>query len=144
MARYKQGLYNPKNPEKYIGDLKNINYRSGWELRFFQFADQNPNIIKWASEPFSIPYFHPIHQNTRQYWPDIYMEYKDRNGRAHKELIEIKPMKDAQRGKSRNPNQRLKEDVTYAINVAKWTSCKKWCDERKIKFRVVTENQLFK
>jgi hypothetical protein len=44
MAKWAQGQYTPKNPEKYIG--KHIpRYRSGWELRVMMFLDENKHIL---------------------------------------------------------------------------------------------------
>ena len=34
-GEYRSGKYEPKNPEKYIGDIHNIIYRSSWEYRFY-------------------------------------------------------------------------------------------------------------
>ena len=48
--KYKQGFYYPKNPNKYVGDVDNIVYRSSWELRVFKWMDDNPSVLEWASE----------------------------------------------------------------------------------------------
>ena len=58
-GRYKSGKFIPKNPEKYVGDINNIIYRSSWEGRFCQYCDINPNIIKWSSEPLEIRFWNP-------------------------------------------------------------------------------------
>jgi len=39
MANFAQGIFVPKNPEKYIGNHK-PKYRSGWEFTFMQFCDR--------------------------------------------------------------------------------------------------------
>lgn len=36
-GKYYQGKYKPKNPEKYVGDINNIIFRSSWERNFFFF-----------------------------------------------------------------------------------------------------------
>jgi len=59
-GEYKSGKYEPKNPEKYIGDVHNIIYRSSWELRFCIYCDNNDGIVKWSSEPVVIPYYNPL------------------------------------------------------------------------------------
>lgn len=144
MANYLQGKYKVKNRAKYLGDADNVVFRSSWEQKVFLFLDNNPNVLHWASEEIQIPYFHPIKQQVRQYWPDLFVEYKDRDGNKHKEVIEIKPLKDAKRGTSKNPNRRLVEDCTFAINASKWRSAVEWCKKRKLKFRVLTETEIFK
>lgn len=59
MANWAQGIFTPKNPEKYIG--KHLpKYRSGWELTFMTFCDSNKNVTNWASESMSIPYRSPL------------------------------------------------------------------------------------
>ena len=51
-----KGKYKPKYRSKYKGDPTKIIYRSLWERRFMVYCDENPNIIKWASEEVIIPY----------------------------------------------------------------------------------------
>ena len=54
--KYK-GKYRPQNPEKYMGDCRNIIYRSMWERKCMKYFDNNPSIVKWASEELAIPYY---------------------------------------------------------------------------------------
>ena len=58
MANYAQGIFTPKNPQKYVGKHK-PKYRSGWELTFMTFCDTHKNVTHWASESMSIPYRSP-------------------------------------------------------------------------------------
>ena len=44
-----------KHPDKYVGDIRNITYRSHWERNVMRWLDQNDNVIEWASEEVSIP-----------------------------------------------------------------------------------------
>ena len=53
MSKWAQGLYQPKNPEKYAGK-KTPRYRSSWEWAFMRFCDNNPSIMQWASESIQI------------------------------------------------------------------------------------------
>ena len=56
---YSQGKFQVKNPEKYVG--KGVpTFRSSWEHVFMSFCDNNPNILKWASESIKIPYRNPL------------------------------------------------------------------------------------
>ena len=59
MAKFSQGVFTPKNVQKYLG-TKQPRYRSGWELAFMRMCDAHPNITGWASEAIKIPYIHPI------------------------------------------------------------------------------------
>ena len=52
--KYRQGIFTPKNQNKFIGTR--ATYRSGLELKFFRFCDENPNVIKWGSENIVVPY----------------------------------------------------------------------------------------
>lgn len=135
-----KGKFTPKRPEKYMGEVGNIVWRSSWELRFCQFCDNNPNILRWSSEEIHVPYIKPTDGRIHKYYPDFFIEYVDKNGELHKELIEIKPHKEAVRKKKMSTYDR----ITLAINEAKWESAIKFCEVRKIKFRVITEKSLFK
>lgn len=92
MGRYAQGFFTPKNPQKYIGTGK-IRYRSGWELTFMNFADNNEKILQWASESIQIPYRNPLTGRQTIYIPDFFIVYQNAKGQQIAELIEIKPKK---------------------------------------------------
>lgn len=141
---YRQGRYEPRHPEKYIGDLNKITYRSSWELKFCQFVDNNPNITHWASEEIAIQYLKPTTGRVHRYYPDFYIEYIDRKGNVIRELIEVKPDKQTRASTARKSKTRLYEDITYGINVAKWKAAQHWCTTKGVKFRILTEHQLFK
>jgi hypothetical protein len=140
----KKGYYQPKNVDKYTGDVDKIIYRSSWELTFMRFLDNNPNIRTWASEPFPIPYIKPTTGRVHRYFPDFFVDYLDKDGILKKELIEVKPAQQTRRTRSRNPKTRLYEDITYAINIAKWQAAKQFCDDNDITFRILTENEIYK
>ncbi len=147
MARgFRQGYFQPKNPEKYKGDATNIVYRSSWELSFCQFLDGNPNILEWSSEEVVVPYLKPTTGRVHRYFPDYWIKYKNKSGQEVQELIEVKPEAQTRqpttRGKRRK--QQVYESLTYAINVAKWKAATQFCDKYGMKFRILTENQLFK
>lgn len=145
-----KGLFVPKNPEKYIGaNPDNITYRSSWELSVMLVLDSHPNILKWASEAVSVPYRNPLTGRWSMYVPDFIVVYIDKAGRSHCEMIEVKPAKEVpgmqtltERGKPRRISQRDK--LTQAINAAKWQAAAGYCAKRGWKFRVATENVLFK
>lgn len=149
-----QGTYEVTNKEKYIGK-KNPVFRSSWEKRAFWWADNNRNVIRWASEPFSIPY-HIQGEKTkkgkpkiRRYFPDLYIEIKTRDGTVKKYVFEIKPKSKCK--PPRKPKRKTrKSEKTYqylieewVMNNAKWEAASKACDKRGIKFNIITEDDLF-
>ena len=112
---------------------------SSWELRFDQFLDNNPNIIEWASEEIVIPYIKPTDGKVHKYYPDFYIKYKTKTGNIVRELIEIKPKNQVTLRKRAN----LYEQLTYAVNSAKWMAAKSFCESHGLIFRIVTEVELF-
>lgn len=137
---WSQGKFIPQHPEKYLGDVNNITYRSSWELHFNQYVDTNDSVISWANEEIVIEYYHPFYQQVRKYYPDYYVEYIDKDGIHHREIIEVKPENQIFLSKKASKNQK----ITFEINMAKWTACKRFCDQHGIEFRLVTEKQLFR
>ena len=69
MAKYAQGIYEVRNPQKYVGNGK-PKYRSGWEMTFFMFCDNNPAVLQWASEAIQIPYRNPLTGKQTIYVPN--------------------------------------------------------------------------
>ena len=135
-----KGRYQVKNPKKYRGDPTNVVYRSSWELKFFNYCDKNPDIVQWSSEEIVIPYKSPIDNRWHRYFPDVWM--KTTNGETY--LIEIKPFKETQepKKKSRVTKQYLNEVKTWGINISKWKSAQEFCEDRKWKFKIITEKEL--
>ncbi len=142
---YHQGTYEVQNKDKYLG-TKNPRYLSSYEYRVFKFFDQNPNVIKWGAETVVVKYYNPVKQRKARYIADLYVEYVDKNGEHHKELIEIKPAaqvkKPVKRGKKRQ-DVFESEQRTYAVNQAKWNAAKEYARQRGWKFRILTENEIF-
>lgn len=140
MARqFSQGIYTPKNPEKYIGNGQ-IQWRSSWENRAMIMFDDNPSILRWSSESIIIPYIDPFTGKHANYIPDFYIEYIDKNKVIHREIIEIKPK-----------SQQLKEHVgkskvnkfQYIKNMAKWQFAEIFCKKNGLVFRILNEDNLF-
>ena len=138
---FKQGRYTLKNPEKYVGDPNKVIFRSSWEEQTNRFFDNNPNVLRWSSEEIYIPYIKPTDGKVHRYFPDYWVEYKDKSGNILQEIIEVKPENHVfiQRKK------RLSEydKVTYNINRAKWQAAGEFCKKKGIKFRILTERSLF-
>lgn len=139
MAKYAQGKYTVKNAEKYVGN-KAPTYRSSWEFTFCSFCDNNPAIIQWASEAINIPYRNPITGKNTIYVPDFLVIYLDANQKRHTELIEIKPSTQTTMESAKSQRDKL----SVAINMAKWAMADAYCKSQGIRFRVITEFDLYK
>lgn len=138
MSKYAQGKYVVKNKEKYVG-RKEPTYRSSWEFSFMMFADNNPSILQWASEPFMIPYRNPFTGKSTVYVPDFMMVYVDSQGQKHAEVIEVKPSKETSLTEARSQRDR----ASVALNTAKWQAANAWCRNYGLRFRVVTEKDIY-
>jgi|TARA_R110002110_G_scaffold248495_5_gene464682 hypothetical protein len=136
--KFKQGYYKPIDPSKVIGNTPII-YRSGIELKFFRFLDTNPNVIKWMSEPFAIPYYDSVQRKQRRYYVDNYVEILE--GKILKKyLIEIKDIKET---KKPNPKSKKKkttliyEQMRWCNNNDKWVSANKFCKDHNMEFLLI-------
>lgn len=139
MAKWAQGFYTIKNPNKYVGSSA-PRYRSGWELTFMTFCDSNDSVLQWASEPIRIPYRNPITGKNTNYVPDFLIVYKNKYGKQIAEMVEIKPKKQSLI-ESRTASARDKAVV--AVNHAKWAAAMAFCKNSGLTFRVITEDDLF-
>lgn len=138
-SRYHQGYYKPRNPRKFVNP-QNLIYRSGLELRFFTYVDNHPDITLVASEEIKISYIHPQTRKFHWYYPDYVI--KTKQGKTF--VVEVKP---ASQTKPPNINRKktkrlITETQTFEINEAKWAAAVKWCEERDIKFLIMTEEQI--
>jgi len=139
-SRYRQGWFCPKHSEKYVGDTKKITYRSFLEFRAMAKLDNDPTIVKWASEEIWIPYVNPLDKSSRLYFVDLFFEQK-RNGKTQKFLCEVKPWLQTQPPKSKG-KRLLKESATLAVNLSKWQAATKWAKEHGASFIIWTERDL--
>ena len=96
MARWAQGLYQPKHPDKYIG------------------------------------------KKTPRYF---FIVYNSKGKKRIAELIEIKPNNQA---KLENVGKNIQNQASYIVNKAKWEAAGKWCKHKGIRFRILTESDIFK
>ena len=144
---WKEGKFTPKNPDKYLGDPEEIFFRSSWEEEAFRFCDNNPHVVKWASEEIAIPYQKPNAKTGNMqnsiYLPDLFVVLDDGHGNLRRELIEIKPKKQTQKSRARKPGRRLQEDYTFMVNRLKWEAADHWCKQRNIRFRLLSEDDQF-
>jgi uncharacterized protein YndB with AHSA1/START domain len=103
-------------------------------------CDEHPNVYQWASESIKIPYRHPFSGKYTVYVPDFFIVYMDKDGKKHAEMIEVKPASQmTMEGAGRSMGKRKQ----VVINQAKWEAANAYARQRKIRFRVVSEEQLF-
>jgi hypothetical protein len=137
--KFSQGIYTPKNPEKYVGNGV-PRYRSAWEMTVMLFCDNNPSVQQWASESIKIPYRDPLTGKHTVYVPDFFVVYIDKYQKKHAELWEIKPAKHTVLEKvGKNPY----DQAQFVKNQAKWQAASAWAKQNKILFRVITEGDIY-
>ena len=137
-----KGLFRPNNPKKYKGDVRQIVYRSSWELKLLMYIDNHDDIVEYSSEEFFIPYLSPLDNRIHRYFPDVWI--KKKNGENI--LIEVKPLKYTMPPK--RPKKQTKtfllETTQFIINKAKWEAAINFCNKKKPiwKFIIMTEKEL--
>lgn len=98
-------------------------YRSGWELKYFQHLDADPDVLDWTSEPFTIPYVsNKKTGRIRKYIPDVIVKRRS----SGITLEEIKPA-----------NKLKKRLVARKIRAGE-----EWAADNKISFSIITEVEL--
>jgi hypothetical protein len=109
------------------------------------FCDNNPSIIEWGSEEVIIPYRCPTDGKVHRYYPDFYIKVKNRSGQTNKYIIEVKPKKQTKKptDKPKRKTAAWKREVmTYMKNSAKWRAAENFCEDRQMKFMILTEDHL--
>ena len=81
-----RGRFIPKNPKKYRGNLSQVIYRSGYELKFMNWCDMNDDVREWSSEEVVIPYVSPLDSRVHRYYIDFLVRIREQTY-----LIEVKP-----------------------------------------------------
>lgn len=152
-SKYEQGFYKPQNPEKYVGNLNEIYYRSRLEKKFAIYCDTNPLVSKWGLEILYIPY-QMVNENNRmsfhKYYPDFYVELTDPENPliSTKMIVEIKPKAETVPPTIPNTSslKKLKsleyQVMTYRKNVHKWAQAIDWCKRKGMIFKIVTEENI--
>lgn len=138
-----KGVFKPSYPKKYIGNPDMIVYRSSWERKFCRYCDTNENIVKWASEEIAIRYYNPAKKRMARYFPDFYVEYKSKDGKNKKVLIEVKPARETKPPQyKRRTKSALIAESLYTQNQAKWAAAQEFCEDNGWEFRILTEKEL--
>lgn len=141
-SKFRQGIFKPRNAEKYIGKELPV-YRSGWELKFFRWCDNNTNVLEWASESVIIPYLNKADGRVHRYYTDGIVALKE-GSNVVKYVIEIKPSTQLIVPSCNNKRKStiMYENYRYLQNISKWEAAKKWCEKRNMKFLILTEKEL--
>lgn len=145
MGNYVQGFYNVQRPEKYVGDVNNVVFRSSWERKMFIWCENNPSVLKWGSEIAPIVYWSEVDQKQRRYFPDIWLIMKDRDGGKQKVIVEIKPHKETippPKPKNNGPKTKAKylnEAIKYQRNTDKWKAAEAFAKKYGMKFVIMDE-----
>lgn len=139
MGKYANGFYQIINSDKYVGK-KVPQFRSSWEHSFMRFCDENPAILQWASEAINIPYKNPFTNRNTIYVPDFMIMYVNKNGEKNAELIEIKP---SSQTTLEAAGRSVRDQAAAVLNMHKWQAAQAWCSQNGIRFRVLTENDIF-
>lgn len=137
-TKFANDIYIPVNTEKYVGSHK-PQYRSSWELQFMRFLDHHPSVIQWASEPFRIPYYNQYKRSQSVYIPDFLVVYQSKSGNKTAELLEVKPKKQVTPAYAKTKAEKF----AVALNMMKWEAAAAYCKNKNMKFRVITEEDLF-
>lgn len=139
MNKFANGFFQLSNPGKYVGK-KTPHYRSSWEHAFMRFCDVNPAVLQWANESIHIPYKNPFTNKNTIYVPDFFIVYVNKSGIKHAELIEIKPSKQTT---VEAAGRSTRDQAAAVLNMHKWQAANLWCQQNGVKFRVLTESDLF-
>ena len=140
MAKSYRGLYRPTNPKKYVGNTKQIVYRSLLERRFMRYCDLNEDILYWASEELPVRYYNPLDKKYHRYFPDFVVKTVNNE----KFMIEIKPSRQVAKPKppKKKTKSYMRESFEYIKNQAKWQAAKSYCEDNGLKFKIITEKEL--
>jgi hypothetical protein len=138
---YRQGKFTPINKDKFVGSV--ATYRSGLELKFMRFCDNNPNVLKWSSEQVIVPYISPLDGRVHRYFVDNFVSIKEGNI-IKNYLIEIKPSRQTQAPatKYKKKEHLIYEQSAWVVNQAKWAAAKEYCKKKGFDFLIITEKHL--
>lgn len=67
------------------------------------------------------------------------MVYVDRAQTKHAEVIEVKPHKEIAMENARS----VRDRAAVALNMAKWAAAQEFCKQYGMRFRVVTESDIY-
>lgn len=148
-----QGWYKILNPEKFIKPIDehmksykdgHVNFKSRLELKAIKYADFNKFVTKWSLEPFHVKYIKPTDGKVHRYFIDLFLEFQT----GDKFIVEIKSKGETVPPKQpKNKTQKALLNYqralqTFAVNEAKWKAAKQFAEDQKMKFIILTEDEL--
>ena len=99
------------------------NYRSGWELKFLEYLDADPNVVTFQYESLKIEYVSNLRtKKIRRYIPDFFVKYAD----GRQEVIEIKQLR----------------RVNHPTVIKKAIAAQAWCSVNDATYVIMTEVDL--
>lgn len=137
------GNFTPRFPEKYVGDLNRIVFKSLWEYNLMDWLDKNEFVLTWESwdnESGSncIPYVCRSDNRSHRYYPDFKITFAD--GKTI--IVEIKPKSQTippKLRKGQRQDKYIRECAVFAKNISKWEAGVIFCKKRGWDFQVWTE-----
>ena len=103
------------------------------------YLDNDPKVVAWWAEPFSIKYLDRSTNRWRNYFIDFVVEMMD--GTSKKTYwIETKITGETKKPTgSRNTQALLENTKTYVKNLSKWSAAQKIAKKHGAQFLVITE-----
>jgi hypothetical protein len=137
----KQGRYIPKFKEKYKGNALKVIFRSGLELKWYRFFDNNPFVLEWNSEEIFVPYTSDLDGKRHRYYVDVWARIKTKSEEIKEYLIEIKPWAftiepPPVQKKTRASQQKIME---WVKNMNKWKAAQEYAKDKGMTFTILTE-----
>ena len=132
----------PVNRNKYVGNVDKILCKSLWERKLCKYLDIQDSVIKWCYECVKIPYMSPIDKKKHTYYPDFMVMLKEKTGDIKTIIVEVKPEKQTKEPVNKKKKSYKNELVTFLINEAKWKAAFEFCQDRNMKFMILTEKDL--
>lgn len=148
MSKKYQGFYKPINPHKYVGNVSNIVFRSGWERKFMIHCDTKSTVLRWGSETVIVPYRSTADKRMHRYYMDFWVESLKNDGSIEQLLIEVKPNKETRppvRPKKMQPKAKaryIRETLVYQKNIDKWKAATKYAERKGMRFVIMDEYSL--
>lgn len=109
-----------------------------------KWCDTETSVEEWGSEIVVVPYISPVDRKIHRYFVDFYIKVRDRHGMLQKYLVEIKPERFTK--PPAIPKKKTKafidEVFQYGVNDAKWKAAFEYCQDRNMKFIILTEKDL--
>jgi len=105
-----------------------------------RYCDLNKDILYWASEELPVRYYSPLDKKYHRYFPDFIVKTVNNE----KYMIEIKPSRQGVKPKppKKKTKSYMRESFEYIKNQAKWQAAKSYCDDKGMKFKLITEKDL--